>query len=199
MGNTSFRCSKNKVTPEPIAAPRARASRKRKSSIAEDFEDIVNAFAGANAWSKKTITSFFFSSSSLVTGSLLTLASQSKRYDSWSFLLVILFNSCVFSPFSVCVNYVSTRALVIVASNRGTYLKSKKSEFRFVGGRPTISNKTDVEMIEEAAANNNNNTNPLPPSATVNFDKTYGPFQTVNKVAFFIIFLFLIGLPGIYE
>ena len=91
--------------------------------------------------------------------------------------------------------FISTRALVIIATNRASYLKTEKSKFFFVGGKPSLKKggtgvglerQDDGGVVIGQQASNGAY---RPVGATVNLEKTYGPFETVPKVvAFLVIF-----------
>ena len=177
----------SKVTPETITPPRA----KRKSSMVEDYEAIIELFANANAWGKSTIIMFalFFNVFSLLVAMLAVLAVDSKGFDSWSSTL-LYFLFLVFGGVPISI-YVSMRALVIVATNRATYLKSETTQLSFVGGKPTIKDEVVVEATERLQGR--------PVDATANFDYTFGPFESVWKVSVFIIITCSLALPPLPE
>ena len=131
----------NRVAPETTTTPTTR--QKRISSVQQDFDDILNAVRKSHSWSKWAILTFvlFFVISSIVFGIVVTVSADSKRYDSYSFILLEIW----YRLFTFSVDFVSIRALVILVTNRATFKKKRPNTvLSLVMGR-----QKQIRMLEK--------------------------------------------------
>ena len=88
--------------------------------------------------------------------------------------------------------YVSVRALVINASNRSTYL-------RMGGGEARIEEEEDRGAFRKVKRSTSSSGVYRPVNATVNFDYTYGPFESVTKVAGYLTVVCSLNFMNAYN